>query len=85
MGKKKQSDKPVEKTTRKPSSGGKTTEELTKRHMKDKNDKITDEDIRSIRIDTSVNEDEPLDIPKEHPHDVDKDNKKATPWDIISE
>lgn len=70
---------------KKTSSKGKTTEELTKRHLKDKNDKITDEDIRNIEIETSVKPEEPLKLKKKHAHDVDKDNPKSTPWDIISE
>jgi len=85
MSKKTKNPKSGEKTTRKPDTNGNSTEALTKRHLKDKNDKITDEDIRNIRIDTYVDPEEPLDIPKKHPHDVDKDNKTSTPWDVISE
>jgi hypothetical protein len=83
----KKTSKPGEKNSRSKESRGKTTEELRRRHLSDKNDKITDDDIRNIRIDTSVDAGEGLDLPKgkNRPHDVDKDNKTSTPWDVISE
>jgi hypothetical protein len=84
MKKDSKNNKSVEKTTPK-SISGKSTDALTKRHLKDKNDKITDDDIRNIQIDTSVDSDEPLPLKNNRPHDVDKDNPKSTPWDIISE
>ena len=85
MKKQSNSGKSVEKSTRKSTGGEKSTDELRKRHLKDKNDKITDDDIRKLKVDTSVDEEEPLPLDKNHPHDVDKDNRKSTPWDIISE
>jgi hypothetical protein len=84
MKKDRKNEKSVEKTTPKPISG-KSTEALTKRHLKDKNDKITDDDIRNIQIDTSVDRDEVIPLNKKRAHDADKDNPKSTPWDIISE
>lgn len=67
-----------------------TTDEIVKRHLSDKNDKITDEDFENLRIDLSLPKDkahEPLPIKKgkERPKDVEKDNVTTTPWDVISE
>ncbi len=85
MSKQTKSEKTGEKNTHNSNSGKNSTEALTKRHLKDKNDKITDEDIRNIKIDTNVNSEDPLELEEDRPHDVDKDNKTSTPWDVISE
>ena len=71
-------------------AGGKTAEEIVKRHFSNKNDKITHEDFENLKIDLSLPKDrahEPLAIEtgKERPKDVDKDNTVTTPWDVISE
>ena len=68
----------------------KTASEIVKRHMSNKDDKITDEDFKNLRIDLSLPTDkahEPLPIKpgKERPKDADKDNTITTPWDVISE
>lgn len=75
---------------RKSSSKGKTAKEIVKRHLSDKNDKITQDDMKNVRIDLSVPKDrahQPLKIKKgkERPKDEEKDNITLTPWDVISE
>ena len=72
------------------SKRGKTASEIVKRHRSDKNDKITEDDMKTVRIDLSVPKDrahEPLKIKKgkERPKDEEKDNTTVTPWDVISE
>jgi hypothetical protein len=69
---------------------GKTAEQIVKRHLSNKDDKITNEDFENLRIDLSLPKDrahEPLPIKpdKERPKDADKDNTVTTPWDVISE
>jgi len=69
---------------------GKTADEIVKRHLNDKDDKITNEDLENLKIDLSLPKDnahEPLPIKndKERPKDADKDNTITTPWDVISE
>ena len=69
---------------------GKTASEIVKRHLSDKDDKITKEDLENLKIDLSLPKDkahEPLPIKKdkERPKDADKDNTITTPWDVISE
>jgi hypothetical protein len=71
-------------------SPGKTAGEIVKRHLSNKNDKITTEDFKYLKIDLSLPKDkahEPLPIKadKERPKDADKDNTVTTPWDVISE
>lgn len=68
----------------------KTAGEIVKRHLSDKNDKITDEDFKNLRIDLSLPKDrahQPLPIKpgKKRPKDSEKDNTITTPWDVISE
>lgn len=69
---------------------GKTASEIVKRHRSNKNDKITEDDMKTVRIDLSVPRDRahrPLKIKKgkQRPKDEEKDNTIATPWDVISE
>ena len=68
----------------------KTAQEIVKRHLSNKHDKITDDDFKNLEIDLSIPKDkahEPLPIKKgkERPKDVEKDNTITTPWDVISE
>jgi len=75
---------------RKQKKNGKTAKEIVKRHLSDKDDKITKEDLENLKIDLSLPKDkahEPLPIKndKERPKDADKDNTITTPWDVISE
>jgi len=69
---------------------GKTTEQIVKRHLNNKDDKITKEDFENLRIDMSLpkgkaHEPLPIEDDKERPKDADKDNTITTPWDVISE
>ena len=71
-------------------SRGKTTREIVKRHLSDKDDKITEDDLKHVKIDLSIPKDKahrPLAIKKgkERPKDEEKDNSTLTPWDVISE
>lgn len=71
-------------------SKGKTAHEIVKRHLRNKNDKITKEDFENLKIDLSLPKDEahqplPIRNNKERPKDADKDNTITTPWDVISE
>lgn len=74
----------------KSASKGKTAKEIVKRHLSDKNDKITEDDLKHLRIDLSIPKDkahQPLKIKKgkERPKDEEKDKTTLTPWDVISE
>ena len=78
------------KNRSKPNKHGKTAKEIVKRHLSNKNDKITKEDLETLKIDLSLPKgraNEPLAIEpgKERPKDADKDNTITTPWDVISE
>ena len=78
------------KNKRKQKTHGKTAKEIVKRHLSNKDDKITNEDLDNLKIDMSLPKDkahEPLPIKndKERPKDADKDNTITTPWDVISE
>ena len=69
---------------------GKTASEIVKRHRSNKNDKITEDDMKTVRIDLSIPRDrahKPIKIRKgkERPKDEEKDNTTLTPWDVISE
>ena len=71
-------------------ANGKTANEIVKRHISNKNDKITKEDFENLYIDLSLPKDKahgplPIKNKKERPKDADKDNTITTPWDVISE
>ena len=77
-------------TGKKSSSKGLTAKQIVNRHIQNKNDIITEDDMRNVTIGPSLPADEvhqPLLISpeSERPKDEDKDNKTATPWDVISE
>jgi len=63
---------------------GLTTEELTRKHMSDPNHTISEEDLKNVQVDAHVEPGEALDLPErdDRPHDVDKDHRIKTPWDI---
>jgi len=78
------------KNSPKSSVKGKTAKEIVKRHLSDKNDKITEEDMKNVRIDLSIPRDKahkplPIKEGKERPKDSEKDNTILTPWDVVSE
>ena len=68
---------------------GKTPKQVMSKHIRDKNDVITEEDFKNLNISIDVSNDtaqQPLDIPddNERPKDEDKDPAVVTPWDVIS-
>jgi hypothetical protein len=68
----------------------KTASQLVDTHMKDPNHVITDEDLKSVTIDTTLPQDgahQPLEIKPddERPKDEDKDHRFKTPWDVLDE
>ena|SRR5258705_13948425 len=81
---------PVNGITQKFHSSGKTTGQIMRRHIRDKNDVITEEDFRNLNIDPDISGEpayQPLEIldDTERPKDDDKDPKRLIPWDIISQ
>jgi len=62
---------------------GETLKEKIRRHFSDKNDIITDEDIRDIRV-GEVPVPAPEKENEEIADEISKD-KKITPWDILDE
>ncbi len=85
-GKEKETENPILK---KPGNKGKTPKQIISRHMRDKNDVITEEDFKNLDISIDISGDtahKPLEIPddKERPKDEDKDPSVVTPWDLIS-
>lgn len=85
MAKNNKDKKTLEKTPSKKKSKGMTTQELTHKHLKDSKHTITDDEIRNIDIQLDVDTGEPLDIPDSdvRPHDIDKDHRIKTPWDVM--
>jgi len=69
---------------------GKTPKQVMNKHIRDKNDIITEEDFKNLNISIDVFNDtaeQPLEIPddNERPKDEDKDPAVVTPWDVISQ
>ena len=72
----------------KPRSKGKTASEIMGRHIRDKNDIITQEEFNELNLDTDApgnKSGQPTVIPKNRnrPKDEDKDPETLTPWDVI--
>ena len=63
-----------------------TTEELTRKHMEDEDHNITEEEFRDVQIteETPTGEQPPIEGGDERPHDVDKDHRFQTPWDVLN-
>ena len=81
---------PAKNRNVKSSPKGQTAEEIVKRHLSDKDDKITDDDFKHLKIDLSIPKDKahkplPIKKDKKRPKDSEKDNETITPWDVISE
>jgi hypothetical protein len=66
---------------------GKTPHEITNKHVKDKNDVISDEDFSNMQVGADLRQpdEKPLELPKNHPKDEDKDPKIITPWDVLKD
>ena len=82
--------KQTKKTNAKSSPKGHTSKEIVKRHLSDEDDKITEDDLKHLKIDLSIPKDKahkplPIKKVKERPKDSEKDNVTTTPWDVISE
>lgn len=80
--------KPGVNTGKKSSPRGLTAKQIVNRHIQNKNDIITEDDMMNVTIDSSLPTDEahqPLSISAdtERPKDEDKDNNSTTPWDVI--
>jgi hypothetical protein len=81
--------KNVEEIPQKSRKVGKTAKQIMSKHIKDKDDLITEEDFKNLNIELELPKDEahqPIEIDDDtkRPKDEDKDSKTATPWDIIS-
>ena len=75
----------------KKSSTGLTTKQIVNRHIQNKNDKITEDDMMNVKIDSSLPIDssvQPLPVSDDNERskneDEDKDNRITTPWDVIN-
>jgi hypothetical protein len=67
-----------------------TAKQIVNRHIKVKDDVITEEDMKHVKIDSSVPKDKahrplPISSSKKRPKDEDKDPEIVTPWDVINE
>jgi hypothetical protein len=74
--------------SRQSASKKKTTQEIVRRHLSNKNDKITEDDFKNLDIDLSIPKDVaplPVKNKKKRPKDVNKDHTTITPWDVINE
>jgi hypothetical protein len=74
---------------KKSSYTGKTPKQIMSKHIRDKNDVITEEDFKNLNISIDISNDvahSVLEIPddKERPKDEEKDHPVVTPWDVIS-
>lgn len=70
-------------------SSGKTAKQIFDRHIRDKNDVITEEDFNNLDISIANSNDSShpvLEIPDDpdRPKDEDKDPAVVTPWDLIT-
>jgi hypothetical protein len=77
-----------EKTTpKKRATGGQTTQDLRKKHLRDQDHSISDEEMRNLNVEKQSEEEVPTRLPEgdERPHDVDKDRRFKTPWDVLGE
>jgi hypothetical protein len=73
---------------RKSGYSGQTPKQIISRHIRDKNDVITEEDFIYLDISNDNSGDSShrrLEIPDDHerPKDEDKDPSVITPWDVI--
>ena len=66
------------------SKKGKSLKEKIQRHLKDKNDVITEEDMKEVIVGVAAVDQNDPDEPTILADDI-KPNKLETPWDIIDE
>ena len=66
---------------------GKTTLQIMHKHLQDKNDVITDEDFKNLRLDldspTGTTHTPTIPDDDDRPKDEDKEHEIVTPWDVI--
>lgn len=80
----------TDQSRKKSSHTGKTPKQIISKHIRDKDDVITEEDFKNLNISTDVSNDtaqQPLEIildKNKRPKDEDKDPAVVTPWDVIS-
>lgn len=81
-------EKPVKKLSEKSRTAGRTPYQVMSRHIRDKDDVISEEDFKNLVIGAEVSDtaEEPLEISAdtERPKDEDKDPKIIIPWDLVS-
>ncbi len=85
-----QQEASANKTDQKTSHTGRTPRQVMTKHILDKNDVITEDDLNNLNISIDISNDTAhpvLEIPedKERPKDEDKDPVMITPWDVISQ
>ncbi|HEX7844811.1 MAG TPA: hypothetical protein VF476_03360 [Chitinophagaceae bacterium] len=71
-----------------PQNKSSSVKALRDKHLKDKDHIITDEDLKSLDVNTTREDTETSHVPdlpedKDRPKDEDKDPKRVTPWDVI--
>ena len=79
---------PVRKSAPQLRIKGRTPQQVMARHIRDKDDVISEEDFKNLIIGADVRDTahQPLEIADdtERPKDEDKDPEIITPWDLIS-
>lgn len=78
----------VESNPQPVSKKGKTAKQIMARHLKDKNDVITEDELKELDVRADVYNDTahdplPLDNDPERPKDESKDHNIITAWDVI--
>jgi hypothetical protein len=63
--------------------GTRSLKDRVQKHLKDKNDIITEEDLKNIKVGSDVYEEDP-EAAKELAESLEK-KKVATPWDILDD
>lgn len=81
--------KPANKTPQKKPSKHLTAKQIVRRHMKNNNDVITEDDLKNVKIETcipgEIKKDLPATVDKDRPKDEGKDHPVITSWDVIKE
>ena len=82
--------KNVDKNPQKKKNKGDSAKDLVDKHMSNEDHIITDEDLKNVTIDTTIEGEtahKPLDISSddERPKDEDKDHRFKTPWDVLDQ
>lgn len=82
-------EKPANKTPQKKSPKHLTAKQIVRRHMKNDNDVITEDDLKNVKIETcipgEIKNDLPATTDKGRSKDEGKDHPVITSWDVIKE